>query len=386
MAFQKAKRKGIWVRSAIDGPSGSGKTWTSLVTAKALADKFDYKIAVIDTERGSASKYADYFDFDVLELDTYGVERYIGAMKEAEKEGYKVLVIDSLSHAWTGIDGILDRHDSATKRSKSGNSYNAWREVTPLHNQLIDAILNFNGHVIVTMRTKTEYIVEQTTNNGRSYSVPKKIGMAPIQRDGMEYEFDIVGDMDLEHNLVISKTRCHPLADKVFKCPGQNDNSFTDIICDWVGSDVPVVEKPLPQKPSGTYTEPLQDRVFKGVESLYKAGVDGVLEKVKECIGDKKVKDCTNEELQELWSWVQKTIVEKKVEISKQKPENVAEFIANIYEKEKIVYPLAMVVKNARTKYLDGKDPKELGRCEQTEKYFEHLVDKYKAEMKKKSA
>lgn len=219
MAFQKATKKQAKGRMAIDGPSGSGKTFTALRVAKALAPTG--KIAVIDTERGSASKYADLFDFDVCEIvDDFHPKHYIEALKAAEDAGYEVIVIDSMSHAWEGTGGILELTDKVAARSKAGNSYTAWRETTPIHGSLINAILQSKCHVIATMRTKTEYVLEE---DDRGRKIPKKVGMAPVQRAGVEYEFDVVVDMDLKHNGVVAKTRCHKLTDQVFSPPTEND-------------------------------------------------------------------------------------------------------------------------------------------------------------------
>lgn len=230
MAFQKATKKQAKGRMAIDGPSGSGKTFTALRIARALSPAG--KIAVIDTERGSASKYADLFSFDVCEIvDDFHPKHYIEAMKDAEAAGYEVIVIDSLSHAWEGAGGVLELTDKAAARSKTGNSYTAWRETTPIHNQLINAMLQSKCHVIATMRSKTEYVLQE---DDRGKKVPKKIGMAPVQRQGMEYEFDVVVDMDLEHRGIVAKTRCHALKDGVFMEPGENDLGKT--FADWLNA------------------------------------------------------------------------------------------------------------------------------------------------------
>lgn len=230
MAFQKATKKQAKGRMAIDGPSGSGKTFTALRVAKALAP--NGKIAVIDTERGSASKYADLFSFDVCEIvDDFHPKHYIAAIKEAEAAGYEVVVIDSLSHAWEGAGGVLELTDKAAARSKSGNSYTAWRETTPIHNSLINAMLQSRCHVIATMRSKTEYVMQE---DEKGKKVPKKLGMAPVQRAGMEYEFDVVVDMDLEHRGIVAKTRCHLLKDAVFTEPGEND--LGKVFADWLNS------------------------------------------------------------------------------------------------------------------------------------------------------
>lgn len=209
--FQKATKQRARLRMAITGPSGSGKTFTALALATNLGDR----VAVIDTEHGSASKYADRFGFDVVELESFGYEVYVEAINAAGREGYDVLVIDSLSHAWSGRDGALERVDKAAKRSRD-NSYVAWREVTPQHNALLDAIIRAPMHVIATMRSKTEYVMAEV--NGKQ--VPRKVGLAPIQRDGVEYEFDVVGDMTLQNDLVVSKSRCAAISGQIFSQPG----------------------------------------------------------------------------------------------------------------------------------------------------------------------
>ena len=210
--FQKATKTRSRLRMAIDGPSGSGKTFTGLICATALGER----IAVIDTERGSASKYADMFDFDVLELETFSPQDYIEGITAAEQAGYDVLLIDSLSHAWEGKGGVLEMHDNATRKSKSGNSWTAWRDVTPEHRSLIDAMLQSKCHIIATMRSKMDYI---QTADDKGRTTIRKVGMAPVQRQGMEYEFDIVGEMDVDHNFVISKSRCFDVADAVENRP-----------------------------------------------------------------------------------------------------------------------------------------------------------------------
>lgn len=216
MAFKKAVKYDAKLRMALAGPSGSGKTYTSLVLAHALAN--GGAVAVVDTERGSASKYADVFPaFDVLELDTFHPQQYIDAIHEAEQAGYAVLVIDSLSHAWNGPGGLLELVENIAKRSKSQSTFNAWSEATPLQNRLIDAITRANLHIIVTMRTKTEYVVEQ---NERGRSAPRKVGTAPVQRADVEYEFDVYADMDVDNSLIVHKSRCSALAGAVIAKPG----------------------------------------------------------------------------------------------------------------------------------------------------------------------
>lgn len=211
--FHKATKTQKRLRLSLYGVSGSGKTYTALSLARGLGGK----VAVIDTERGSASAYANLFSFDTLEMQPpYTPGAYVNAIKAAEAEGYDICIIDSLTHAWSGQGGALEMVDNAAKRSSSGNSYAAWRDVTPEHNKLIDAIIGSKCHVIATMRSKAEYVLEAGANGKMA---PKKKGMAPIQRDGMEYEFDVVAEMTSDNEMVIQKTRCPDLAGQVIAKP-----------------------------------------------------------------------------------------------------------------------------------------------------------------------
>jgi hypothetical protein len=141
-----------------------------------------------------------------------------------------VLIIDSLSHAWMGKDGALEQVDRIAKRSQNGNSFAAWRDVTPLHNQLVEAIVSSKSHLIATMRAKTEYVLEP---NEKGKMAPRKVGMAPVQRDGLEYEFDVVADLDFDHNFIVSKSRCFELSGQVISKPGRN---VADILKNWLFS------------------------------------------------------------------------------------------------------------------------------------------------------
>lgn len=227
MSFKKATKKQAKGRIALVGPSGSGKTYSALRIASALGKR----VAVIDSERGSASKYADKFEFDVCELDSFSPLDYVKAIAEAEAAGYDVLVIDSLSHAWEGKGGALEMVDDAAARSRTANKFTAWRDVTPIHNKLVSAIVSSSCHVIATMRAKTEYVLEE---DERGKKVPRKVGMAPIQRAGVEYEFDVVCDLDHELRCIVSKTRCSDLTQKVFKPATEADLGAT--FAAWLGS------------------------------------------------------------------------------------------------------------------------------------------------------
>lgn len=215
MGFKKATKAAAKLRLGLIGPAGSGKTMTALRIARGLGGR----VAVIDTERGSASLYSgeNGLDFDVLELESYEAEKFIQAIAQAEAAGYDVLIIDSLSHAWAGKGGILEFVDQAAKRS-GGGSFSGWRDATPRHNQLVDAILGAKLHVICTLRSKVEHVIEQV--NGRTQV--RKVGLQPVQRDGLEYEFTVVADVTQDHELIITKTRAAWLKDKIIREAGED--------------------------------------------------------------------------------------------------------------------------------------------------------------------
>jgi len=195
--FKKAERRQVKLRLALCGVSGSGKSYSALRLAKGLGEK----IAVIDTENGSGELYTDVADYEICLLHPpFSPARYIEAIHAAERYGFDVLVIDSLSHAWSGSGGVLDMHDNIAKTAQNKNTYFAWREVTPQHNALIDTILQSPLHIIATMRSKTAYEVQD--RDGKK--VPVKIGLEPVQRAGMEYEFTTVLDLIPESNFFTS--------------------------------------------------------------------------------------------------------------------------------------------------------------------------------------
>lgn len=199
MKFEKAMRKKAKLRLALTGPSGAGKTYSALVICKSMGGK----TAVIDTEKGSASLYSNEFDFDVLELDPpFSPERFIEAIATAEAAGYDNLVIDSISHEWGGVGGCLDDLDTIAKTKFKGNTHAAWSALTPRHRKFLDSILRVNCHVVATMRSKTE-----TAQQEGSKKVVK-LGMKSEQRDGVEYEFTTVLDINHEtHTATASKDR-----------------------------------------------------------------------------------------------------------------------------------------------------------------------------------
>lgn len=229
--FQKSERRKAKLKLALCGPSGSGKTYSALRIATGMGGK----IAFIDTENDSGQLYSSDFNYDILSIaPPFSVDKYVAAIKAAEAEGYDVLIIDSLSHAWNKQGGILDEVDkragSAANKFTSG-----WREATPMHDRFIDSILQSPLHIIVTMRAKTAYEIEK---DERGKSVPVKKGMEPIQRAGLEYEFTVVLDMDnYRHMAAAGKDRTKLFDSQVF-IP---DESTGQALMKWLesGSDVP---------------------------------------------------------------------------------------------------------------------------------------------------
>lgn len=206
--FKKAERKQAKLRCALSGVSGSGKTMDALLIAKGLGGK----IAFLDTERGSASLYSDIVDFDVVELlPPYTPERFIEVIKEAEKQGYTTLILDSITHEWNGQGGILEIVDNVAKTKYRGNSYAAWNEGTPRHQKFIDAMLASNCHIIATMRSKAVYVETEKQNGKKAI---EKQGSAPQQREGLEYEFTVMFELSLDGHLAFaSKDRTRLFTD-----------------------------------------------------------------------------------------------------------------------------------------------------------------------------
>lgn len=213
--FAQATKQAAKARIALAGPSGSGKTFTGLRIARGLGGQ---RIGVVDTEHGSAAKYADLFDFQHLVLTSYAPSDLVEVCAAAAEQGIDVLFIDSLTHFWSGVDGMLEQVDRSAKRSSGGNQFGGWKDERPKERQMIEAMLGFPGHVIVSMRVKTAY---EVVENERGKKVPQKIGLKPEQRDGIEYEFDVVGDLDVEHTMIVSKTRCPQLSGAVLTMPGE---------------------------------------------------------------------------------------------------------------------------------------------------------------------
>lgn len=234
MAFVKATKEQAKLRLALFGPSGSGKTYTSLRIATGMGGP----IALVDSERRTARKYSDRFDFAVEELADKSIEAYCKVIREAGEGKFNVLIIDSLSHAWQEL--LMDIDKLAATKFR-GNTWSAWSEGTPKQRKLVDTLLDSPCHIIATMRSKTEW-VQETGHNGKAK--PVKVGLAPEQGKGIEYEFDMLMELTTEHVATVSKDRTGQFQDKMIEKP---DEKFGEELKAWLESGTPAAK---PAKPS----------------------------------------------------------------------------------------------------------------------------------------
>lgn len=258
LQIRKATRRKAKLRLALLGPSGSGKTMSALRLAMGIGGK----TIIIDSENGSADLYADIGDYDVITLEKpYTTEKYREAIAMAEDAGYDTIIIDSLTHAWAGSGGLLEKQRQMERSGRVKNSYQAWGDLTPEQNAFVEAMLTSPCHIIATMRVKTEYVLEA---NERGKMVPVKKGMQPVQRDGLEYEFTAVLDVDADHKATASKDRT-----KLF-------NGFYDTLTErtgkqvlaWLeaGEDAPVTVRepepaPAPEPPKKTIRDIVREKL-----------------------------------------------------------------------------------------------------------------------------
>lgn len=191
MSFKRAERRNAKLRLALSGVSGSGKTYSALLMAR----EFGSKIAVLDSERGSASLYADLVSFDVCELEDHTIQEYMAKICDAAAAGYDVLVIDSYSHSWMSALEAIDRSGGWTRGGKT---------ISPLVQKLVNTVLTYPGHVIATLRSKTDYAIEKD-DNGKT--TMKKLGLGPVARPDTEYEFTVMLDLTREGAITVSKAR-----------------------------------------------------------------------------------------------------------------------------------------------------------------------------------
>lgn len=224
--FVDARRTGLKLRLALTGPGGAGKTLTSLLIASGLAP--GAPIAFIDSENKRALEFADQFRFKHMDFRApYSPDRYLAAITAGEHlvgdEG--VIIVDSLSHGWTGRGGVLDI------KNQAGSDFSGWKKATPEQEKLMGAIMACRSHIICCMRVKVEYEMETYVDrSGREKSKPVKVGLAPVQRDGVDYEFSIVGSLDMAHTLTITKAS-FDIMDRSFERPRRE---FGERLREWL--------------------------------------------------------------------------------------------------------------------------------------------------------
>ena len=206
MNLQKAHKQRVKLRIGISSPSGFGKTYSALLLAFGMTQDWT-KIAVIDTENGSANLYAELGDYNTLNLEApYSPERYIEALRACEKASMEVVIIDSITHEWTGKGGCLQIHEQL------GGRFQDWAKVTPRHQAFIDAILTSSCHVITTVRKKIDYSMDKDSN-GKTKVV--KVGLKDITREGLDFEMTTCFEIINDNNLVIaSKDRTNLFSGK----------------------------------------------------------------------------------------------------------------------------------------------------------------------------
>lgn len=231
MEIRKAQRKKSKLRLGLAAPSGAGKTYSALLLAFGIGGR----VGVIDTEHGSADLYEDLGEFDVINIEApYTIQKYRDAISMFERAGYDIIIIDSLSHGWAGDGGLLDKQGKLADRGT--NSFAAWRTITPEHNGLVEAMLTSPCHIIATMRAKQEYVLE---TNDKGKQTPKKVGLAPVQREGMEYEFTVMLDIDMNHIASSSKDRTRLFDGQLFKI----DRAHGEALRAWLEHGVEQVQK-----------------------------------------------------------------------------------------------------------------------------------------------
>lgn len=280
--IRKAQRKVTKARVGISGPSGSGKTLSALLMAYGMTGDWD-KIGLIDTENRSADLYAETVkagvhipEFPKIDIEPpYTTEKYIEALKAFEDYGVEAIIVDSLSHAWAGEGGILEQKDQVAK--VRGNSYTAWGEMTPKQNKFVEAILKSKCHIYATMRSKTEYILE---TNDKGKQVPRKVGMAPVQRDGLEYEFTLVFDLTADHMATVSKDRTG-LFDGHYFTPAVETG---EKLLEWLESGEKLINNDMVMKIQTKWIELGQNADFIDAQSkkLYGATLTQITEKQAE--------------------------------------------------------------------------------------------------------
>ncbi len=257
MGFQKAKKEQIWAKILLNAPSGGGKTYSALRLATGIAKKCGSRVAAIDTENGRIRYYAEEFDFDDMQLsEPYSPEKYMTAIDEAVKAGYKVLVIDSLTHEWNFCLDLVNNMPGT-------NSYTKWKTVTPRHDAFKEKILQSPIYIIATVRGKDEYVLEDS--NGKK--VPKKVGLGYSQRDGLEFDYTVTLNLDQNtHRFSATKDNTHLFEDR-YDVLTEEDG---EAIYNWANSGDAPAKMPKAEPAPAPVSEDLPSKILK-IDSLAKS-------------------------------------------------------------------------------------------------------------------
>lgn len=235
MGFQKAKREQIWLKVLLTSPSGGGKSYTALRLASGIAKKADSRIAYIGTEGSRDKFYSNEFDYDLLQLeDPFTDNSYIDAIEEAIDGGYKVLIIDSLSHEWKWLNDLHDK--------MPGNSFQNWGKLKPRHRKFMDTILNAPIHIIATARGKDEWVMED--KGGKQ--VPKKVGLGAQQDKDVTYEYTVSFMIEQDTHIASPDKDNTHLFEGRYEILTEKDG---EKLYDWANdSDIPATVKKMPPK------------------------------------------------------------------------------------------------------------------------------------------
>jgi hypothetical protein len=251
----RAQRSQARLRLGLTGPSGGGKTWSSLLVAKGIVEALlagggvsgtiEGKIGLIDTERKSAQLYSHLVPFDCIEMEApYSVDRYLAALRQFEKAGYLVVVIDQVTHAWSGVGGLLEVAERLSK-GQGQNSFNAWATATPEYQRFVDGLLASPCHLICTMRQKTKWeLTEKQNASGRMVKSPTRIGLAPEMRAGFEYEFTTLLGLSVEGNVATCLKDRSQVFGEIGEACGRLDESWGRRLTAWLTTGAVLTEDP----------------------------------------------------------------------------------------------------------------------------------------------
>lgn len=284
------------LRMALSGPPGCGKTYSALAVARALVGQ-DALVALIDTERGSSRRYLrprGPFTFAPVDLEDYHPRRYMDLLRGAADAGAAAVVVDSLTHAWDGKGGVLELVDA-----QGGDGRKAWAKIKPLERDLIAMLLDFPGHVFVTLRTKNAYEEVENERTGRKQQ--KKVGLAAVQREGIEFEFDVVLRLQ-GGRAYVEKTRCPALDDQTFDRPGEN---VAKLLRPWLAGGVrgdqapakPSAPDPAPIGPRTALAQKVRDLQSRLTSGVTRAKVDALLDKAVDVAQLEKLVDWTEKQV-----------------------------------------------------------------------------------------